>query len=544
LVTLEYVMQLADRKNIFETRLLPLRENQILSIIRNITKQKEAQQALEESKARYRKVLEASPDPIIVYDMQGRATYINPAFTKTFGWAIDDIYMQKLDYIPEACKADAKKLRDMAASGKGFSGVETRRITKLGKVIDVSISSAVWRDSFGEPAGCVVTLRDITEKKELEARLIQAHKMEAIGLLAGGVAHDFNNLLTGVSGTVSLMMSELNDVDPFYNQLSNIERYIASAAELTGQLLGFAQGGKYEIKPTNVNTLIEQSAAMFGRTKKQIRIDLNLADDILSVEVDQVQIEQVLVNLYVNAWQAMPEGGVLAIQTENVKLDEKIVRIKKLPQNRMIKITVSDTGEGINETDLQYIFDPFYTTKQVGKGNGLGLASTYGIIKNHGGSIDVTSRKDHGTTFSIYLPASDKSVEEEIEIPDRIVSGTETILLIDDEAMVREVGQEMLKELGYHVKVAASGEEGVRVYETFQRIIDLVILDLIMPGTSGGETFDRLRQLNPQAKVLLASGYSVDGQAAAILERGCNGFMQKPFNMKQLSRKIRKALHT
>jgi signal transduction histidine kinase len=447
-----------------------------------------------------------------------------------------------VDYIPEAYKEDARKLRDLATSGKEFYGIESRRRTKSGSVIDVSISAAIWRDPPGEPLGIVVCLRDITEKKELEARLMQAHKMEAIGLLAGGIAHDFNNLLTGISGTVSLMMSELDDHDPFYDKLANIEDYIASAAELTGQLLGFAQSGKYEIKPANVNTLIEKSAEMFGRTKKQIRMHLKLTDDIWPVEVDQVQIEQVLLNLYVNAWQAMPDGGVLTVRTENATLDDNTARIKKLPQGRNIKITVSDTGVGIDESDLQNIFDPFFTTKEVGKGTGLGLASTYGIVKNHGGSIDVTSRKNNGTTFTIYLPASNKAVAKNIEIHDQTVPGFETVLLIDDETMVREVGQEMLKELGYQVKVAASGEEGIQIYEADPNKIDLVILDLIMPGTSGGETFDRLRELNPQAKVLLASGYSVDGQAAGILERGCNGFMQKPFNMKMLSRKIREVL--
>jgi len=542
LVTIEYGMHLAGRESIFETRLLSLREQQILAVIRNVTEQKEAQQALKESEARYRKVLEASPDPIIVYDMQGRTTYINPAFTKVFGWSIDDIYLQRVDYVPEDCKADTRKLIELATDGKRFAAVETRRLTKSGKVIDVSISSAIRRGLSGEPVGSVVTLRDITEKKELEARLIQAHKMEAIGILAGGIAHDFNNLLMGLHGSASLMMSETDKQNPIYQKLLNMEHYIKSGAELTRQLLGFAQGGKYEIKPTNANTLIEQSAEMFGRTKKQIRINLDLSQILWTVEVDRVQIEQVLLNLYVNAWQAMPEGGELNIQTENVTLEDESVRTKKLSQSRHIKISVTDTGIGMDENILQKIFDPFFTTKEKGKGTGLGLASTYGIIKNHGGSIEVRSKKGIGTTFVIYLPASEKSVAEQPAIPDQIVPGAETILLIDDEEMIREVGGEMLLDLGYQVLVAASGEEGLQIYEAKSVPIDLVILDMIMPGAGGKETFDRLRQMDPQAKVLLASGYSVDGQATAILQRGCNGFIQKPFDMKQLSRKIREVL--
>ncbi len=544
LITIEYGMHLSGKVNIFETRIRSLRENQILAIIRNVTKQKEAQQALKESESRYRNVLEASPDPIIVYDMQGRATFINPAFTKVFGWTIDDVYMRKVDYVPEDCRADTEKLIKLASKGQNFTGVETRRLTKSGKMIDVSISAAFWRDLSGETIGSVVTIRDKTEKKELEARLIQAHKMEAIGILAGGIAHDFNNLLMGLRGTASLMLSETDKQNPFYQKLLNMEHYIKSGSDLTRQLLGFAQGGKYEIKPTNVNALIEQSAEMFGRTKKQVRINLDLAEKLWTVEVDQVQIEQVMLNLYVNAWQAMPDGGDLLVRTENANWDEENIRKKKLAPSRYVRISITDTGIGMDEKVLQKIFDPFYTTKEKGKGTGLGLASTYGIIKNHGGSIEVHSMKGHGTTFTIYLPASEKSVAALPALPDQVVPGTGTILLIDDEAIIREVGEEMLLDLGYEVLVAASGKEGLQLFETRSVPIDMVILDLIMPGIGGKETFHSLRKIDPRVKVLLSSGYSVDGQVTAILQSGCNGFIQKPFDLKQLSRKIREVLET
>ena len=366
--------------------------------------------------------------------------------------------------------------------------------------------------------------------------------MEAIGILAGGIAHDFINLLMGLHGTASLMLSETDKQNPFYQKLLNMEHYIKSGAELTRKLLGFAQSGKYELKPTNVNTLIEQSAEMFGRTKKPIRLNLDLTEALWAVEVDRVQIEQVLLNLYVNAWQAMPDGGELNAQTENATLDDENTKMKKLSQSRHIRISVTDTGIGMDENILKKVFDPFFTTKGKGKGTGLGLASTYGIIKNHGGSIEVRIRKGHGTTFTIYLPASEKSVVEQSAIPGQVTPGSETISLIDDEDMICEVGGEILLDLGYQVLVAASGEEGLQIYETKSVPIDLVKLDMIMPGTGGKETFDRLRQIDPQAKVLLASGYCSDGQANSILQRGCNGFIQKPFDLKQLSRKIREVL--
>jgi CheY-like chemotaxis protein len=260
------------------------------------------------------------------------------------------------------------------------------------------------------------------------------------------------------------------------------------------------------------------------------------------VEVDQVQIEQVLLNLYVNAWQAMPEGGELHVKTANLELDDNSMRKKKSSQCRHIKVTVTDTGIGMDETTLQKIFDPFFTTKEVGKGTGLGLASAYGIIKNHGGSIEVRSEIKQGATVTIFLPATDKKVVEHKTIPDQIVPGLETILFIDDEKLIRDVGRQMLTMLGYRVVLADSGEEACRIYQNSSQPIDLVILDLIMPKCGGGKTFDRIRQINPQAKVLLSSGYSVDGEATAILQRGCKGFIQKPFNLKQLSRKIREVL--
>ncbi len=542
LVTIEYSMRLAKKDNIYEARLLPLREKQILAVVRNVTEQKNAQHALKESEARYRKVLEASPDPIIAYDMQGRATYINPAFSKVFGWTIDEIYLKEVDYVPKEYQGDTQKLMEMAISGEGLHAVETRRNTKSGKTIDVSVSAAVWRDLTGEPAGSVITLRDITEKKELEARLFQVHKMEAIGMLAGGIAHDFNNLLMGLQGTTSLMLSQIDCKHPFFEKINVLEYFIKSGSELTKQLLGFAQRGKYEIKPSDINKIIKKSADMFGRTRKEIEINLDLAESLWPVEVDQGQIEQVLLNLYVNAWQAMPDGGQLHVKTENLILDNGSVRTENFSQRRYIKMTVADTGIGIDKDLLPKIFEPFFTTKGVGKGTGLGLASAYGIIKNHGGSIEVSSEINQGTTFTIFLPATEKKVEEKKVIPDQIVCGTETILFIDDEKMIRDVGLQMLGMLGYKVIVAVSAEEASQIYQNSFQLIDLVILDLIMPQCGGGKVFDQIRQINPQAKVLLSSGYSVDGEAAAILRRGCKGFIQKPFNMKQLSRKIREVL--
>ncbi len=385
-------------------------------------------------------------------------------------------------------------------------------------------------------------LRDVTEQERLEQQLQQARKMEAIGSLAGGIAHDFNNLLMGIQGNASLMLLHVNTSHPHYEKLKNIEKYVENGADLTKQLLGFARGGKYEVQPTDPNDLVKKSSDMFGRTKKEISIHPKYQEGIWTVEVDRGQIEQVLLNLYVNAWQAMPGGGELYLQTENVMLDEDDVKLYDVALGKYVKISLADTGVGMDETTQRRIFDPFFTTKEMGRGTGLGLASAYGIIQNHGGFINVYSEKGVGTTFNIYLPASEKEVMEDKIVSEEVLKGTETVLLVDDEEMITEAGGELLAEMGYRVLIARSGKEAIELYKKNREEIDLVILDMIMPVTGGGETYDRLKEANPDTKVLLSSGYSINGEASEILDRGCNGFIQKPFNVKKLSQKIREIL--
>ena len=385
--------------------------------------------------------------------------------------------------------------------------------------------------------------RDISDQKRLEEQLQQVQRLKAVGTLAGGIAHDFNNLLMGIQGNASLMLLHKDSGHQDYGRLKNIEQYVQNGADLTKQLLGFARGGKYEVKPADINELVRKSSEMFGRTKKEISIHQKYQENIWAVEVDKGQVDQVLLNLYVNAWQAMPGGGDLYVQTENVTLDERYVRPSGLTPGKYVKISVTDTGAGMEEEIRQRIFDPFFTTKEMGRGTGLGLASAYGIIKNHGGIINVYSEKGEGTTFNIYLPASTSEARgQRLEISEDIRHGDETILLVDDEEMVIDVGEQMLKALGYKIMIAGSGKEAIDVYRENQDKIHMVILDMIMPDIGGGDTFDSLKEINPDAKVLLSSGYSINGQAQEILDRGCNGFVQKPFSIADISKKIRETL--
>jgi len=509
-----------------------------------------ADKALQESEEKYRTIVEGLEEGYFEIDLDLNLTFFNDPLCKILGYSRDDLSGKNTRIFTSP--ATARKMDEIYArvqkTAEPIWVTDYDAIGKTGDSIALELTASLRRNSRGELIGFRGVLRDVSERKAAEARnrkleiqVRQAQKMESIGTLAGGIAHDFNNILMGIQGNASLMALKTDAGHPNYEKLKSIETYVENGTELTRQLLGFARRGKYHAIATDVNDVIDKSASMFGRTKKEIRVQMDLMPDIWTAEVDRGQIEQALLNLYVNAWQAMPRGGDLYLKTENVVLDAAFVNNKpyKVEAGEYIKITVTDTGTGIDKETQERIFEPFFTTKEMGRGTGLGLASVYGVIKNHGGYINVYSEIDQGTTFSIYLPASRKKIQKEIEktVP-TLAMGTGTILLIDDEEMIIKVGQELLQELGYEVLSARSGQEAIELYQKNADKIDLVIMDMIMPGMGGGETFDRLKKINRNIKVLLSSGYSINGQASKILERGCDGFIQKPFNLIQLSDKI------
>ena len=513
-------------------------EDCVVEILTDNTERKKTNEALRISEERYRLLFENAKDAIFIIQ-DGNVKFPNPT-AKSIGASLnlDLDQVPFLNYVhPEDREMVIDWYRDQSF-GEELSGTKSfRLINNDGEQLWVNINTVII-DWEGREAA-LNFLRDITPQKKLESQLYQNERLRAIGTLAGGIAHDFNNLLMAVQGNVSFMLLDIDESRPHYAQLKSIERCIRSGASLTKQLLGFARGGKYSVKSTNLNFIIDKVTDMFVRTKKELRVHKDFQEDIWTVEVDQGQVSQVLLNLFVNAWQAMPDGGDLHLSTENINLGKNYVKPYGVEPGRYVVITVRDNGIGMSEKTQERIFDPFFTSKEIGKGTGLGLASSFGIIKNHKGFITVSSKKGQGSTFKIFLPTSTKKVLEEEEISGDIVPGTETILLVDDEDMIIDIGQQMLERLGYTVHVAGGGKHAVTVFEEHKDRIDLVILDLIMPDMGGGETFDRLRELAPDIKVLLSSGYSIRNQAKAILDRGGNGFIQKPFELKQLSQKIR-----
>jgi signal transduction histidine kinase/ActR/RegA family two-component response regulator len=394
-----------------------------------------------------------------------------------------------------------------------------------------------------ENARLYAELRDrLAQEIDMQKKRADSEKFRALGQMASGMAHDFNNVLMGIEGNISLMLLETGPEDRSHEKLRDIEAYVKSGAEVTRQLLQFSSGGRQQLKPVDMNAIVDKGIRLFGRTKKEIRIETNYRKDLWTTEVNQEQIEQVLLNLFVNAWQAMPGGGNIHIETENVRVGRKMSKQSGMKAGKYIKVSITDSGEGMDKATRERIFEPFFTTKQMGRGTGLGLATAYGTIRDHGGLIDVRSRPGQGTTIDLYLPASEKSAAKETEPPEHVCKGTETILLVDDEGMIIKVCKQMLGALGYRVLMARGGQAALDILAKQKDRIDLIILNLMMPGMGGGETYDRIREIDPGARVLLSTGYSVEGEAAMILARGCDGFVQKPFNIDHLSKSVRGVL--
>ncbi len=486
-----------------------------------------------------------------LFDRTGEAVFVvqdnvvkssNPKTRELIGCSVEDLRKKPpVEWIhPDDRGMICERYRKIIDGEQPDSPLVFRIVSKAGKEIWVQLTVVLtaWE---GKPA-TINFLRNITRQRKLESQLLLARKMEAIGTLAGGIAHDFNNLLMGINGRTALALLEMETSHPAYIHLKGVEELVKSASELTRRLLGFAKVGKYELKPIDINEMAERTAAIFARSRQEISVQTRLTPHLWGVEADEGQMEQVLLSLYLNGWQAMPRGGKITVETENIFMPAEIQAPYWVERGRYVRISVIDTGIGMDEKTQDRIFEPFFTTKEMGRGTGLGLSSVYGIVRNHRGHIDVESKKGEGTTLSVYLPAMEKEVVRDVERDEPESDTPETVLIIDDEKIILAIARQLLEKLGCRALTAASAQAGIDLLRQQRGRIDLIILDLVMPDMDGRQLYRELKRTDPAVKVLITSGYSVDRYARELMKDGVDGFLQKPFTMKTLSQKLRQVL--
>jgi two-component system, cell cycle sensor histidine kinase and response regulator CckA len=496
-------------------------------------------QQLESSERKYRELVENSHEGIWIIDAGGLIRFVNRRMRQIIG-------QEELEG-----KAVASFLSpdDLAAWER------TQLQNRDGKVVQIELElqsrhrtpvpvsmSSVPMMAQGRFVGSFAMFNDLSENKAMEKQLLQHEKMEALGTLAGGIAHNFNNLLMNILGLTGLILDRTRAGDPAFADLKQIEMEVIKGSSLTKQLLSLGRGGACSPRPIDLNALAGQTARLFCRTRGDIVISQKLTPNLPAVEADPGQLEQVLLNLLVNAWQAMSGRGEMVLATAQVFLDEAFCQPYGRPSGHYIHLALTDSGTGMDPDTAAKIFEPFFTTKKQEKGTGLGLATVYAIINHHRGIIKVETFPKCGTTFHIYLPVSARPATSDPGPNLSIVKGNGELLLVDDEDSIRNVGQRILGQLGYQVQAAASGAQALEIYRQARPGIDLVILDIIMPSMDGRETFERLKELDPEVKVLVTSGYSLDGEAQKMLDAGALGFIQKPYRIDALSQKIAEIL--
>ena len=530
------------------------RKSYILSMTVDITERKKAEEELRNSEEQYRTLLDASPFPVAAFELSGRALYVNSKFTKVLGWTLDDITDQFfVRYIPAELWEQSQVDAEDAFQGKQISDIETVRMSKDGRRIDVRINSAPLRDSQGTIYGLIAILEDISEakrheeeKERLQAQLRQSQKMEAVGTLASGVSHDFNNILQLISGNTQII-SDKQGIDPqLIKHVQEIDEAVERARDLIKRLLTFSRKVEPELRPVDLNNEMTTAVRILERIiPKMIEIKLNLSLEPCLIMADANQINQLIMNLATNARDAMPNGGTMAISSFRLTGEQRLEYAGDLPTGDLVMLTVSDDGEGMSEETKKHIFNPFYTTKEIGKGAGLGLSTVYGIVESHGGRIIFDSSHEAGTVFRILWPAL--PLEQRIELVQeedgkRNLHGPETILLVDDESGVIEVTGEYLELNGYKVMLADRGEAAVEIFRQNRDLIDLIVMDLGMPGIGGLRALNLLRGVDPGVRVVIASGYVSDNQVKEAMEAGAAGFVGKPYRLQVLLEKVREIL--
>jgi PAS domain S-box-containing protein len=507
-----------------------------------------AEIALQESEQRFKMLGENCPEIIFTLDCTGTFTYVNPAWKRILGHRTSEVIGKQFIKFSkrENVRTYTKLFKRIRDNRETIQNVSNNLIHRDGSARIFSLSGAPNLDNEGLVRGIVGFLKDITEYQMLQAKIQRAQKMEAVGTLAGGIAHDFNNILQGVHGYVELLLLKNSKEESGCRELEEVKRVVQRGSKLTKQLLTFSRRVESELRPVDLNQELTQIQGMLKRVlPKMIEIETRFEEDLSLINADPAQIEQVIMNLAINARDAMVDGGKLIIETKNATPDEEFCKKENSEARKYIRLSMSDNGQGIEKEKLEKIFNPFFTTKKIGKGTGLGLAMVYGIVKSHGGHIICESEPDKGTTFKIYIPAlmqvaapAKENIGEGVPMV-----GDCTILIIDDERSIRDFCCQIFPQFGYNVLTAPTGEKALDLYKSEYKKIDLLILDLIMPGMGGRKCLEELLKINSYVKVLISSGYSVDEQTRKAIEAGASDFIKKPWETKQILKAINQALH-
>lgn len=515
----------------------------VLAVGQDISRQIQVEQQLHDSEEKYRFLVDNQTDMIVKFNTKGQLLYVSPSYCKKFGKTMGELLGEK--FLPVIHKDDMEKAKQaiMKVHRPPYTSyVEERSMTKEGWRW-ISWKNTGVLDGENKVETIVAVGKDISERKKIEEQLRQSEKMEAIGQLAGGIAHDFNNQLTGVLGYADILREKIQGDDVLSNYAENIIKSVRRASGLTSQLLAFARKGKYLSEIVNIHSTIQEVVSLLERSvDKKIVIKQQLNANPPTTKGDSTQLQNALLNLALNARDAMPNGGELIFTTEIKMITERQCRdiVTEIPPGNYIKVEVKDTGTGMTKDVITHIFEPFYTTKDQGKGTGMGLAAVYGTMENHVGSISVDSEPGKGSIFTLLFPLTTQEMKSNKNFfdDDDYKRGNAKILIVDDEKMICDVANEMLGNLGYTVSTHIDCKKAIKYYSESWENIDLVILDMIMPEINGKEAFYEMRKINPKVKVFLSSGYSLDGDAQSALDDGVLDFVQKPFRIAELSRKI------
>jgi PAS domain S-box-containing protein len=496
---------------------------------------------LRNSEVRYMDLFEHSPDMYHIVNNNGIIISCNQTESDRLGYRKDELVGHSFlgIYPPPYHERALKLLKDVFDENLSVSGLEEQLVSKVGEVIDVSVSASIIYDELRKPSLIRVAARDITEKKKLESKIMHAQRIDSIGNLAGGIAHDFNNILTSILGSTAIMKRKMRKNNAWYHFADIIETAAKRGAGLTRQLLTFARKSTPQFRPILVNDIIEETLRLFERSiDKSIVIKKVLSNDVAIIKGDDGQIQQAILNLLINARDAMQNGGTVTISSQVVNPDVRSATVfGEARSGEFASIVISDTGIGMSQADQQRIFEPFFTTKE--KGTGLGLSVVYGVVNSHGGFISVLSDPGRGTQFSMFFPLlADREKFHRTLQNQRLRQGDERILVVDDEEHVRELIGRMLEHLGYKVEVVESGQKALTAIAKKARF-DAVILDMNMPRMSGKETFERLKEVKPDLKVVVSTGYSDASLEPTALHKLVDGFLQKPYQMEELSKVLR-----